>query len=165
MDKLKEYIKEKRANLSASSLTTYTSILFNLYKKVFGTDNIDFEKFEDTTKIIEHLKDTPASRRKTILSALVVITNNNKYRELMSEDISNYNHEISKQEKTETQKENWLSNEEINDTFNKYKKEAELLYKKQHLTMADMQTIQDFIILCLLSGIYMSIQKTWEWLL
>ena len=38
MVNLKEYIKEKRPTLSDSSITTYTSILKNLYK-------IDFRKF------------------------------------------------------------------------------------------------------------------------
>jgi len=158
---LKEYIKEKRPSLSASSLTTYNSILSNLYKKVFGNDkDMDFKNFDEEDKIIDFLKETPPNKRKTILSALVVITDNKKYRELMVEDISHYNHEISNQEKSETQKENWLSEEEIKSTWEKYKKEADLLYKKPTLNMSDLQTIQDFIILSLLSGIFIPVRRS-----
>lgn len=157
---LKEYIKEKRQTLSASSLTTYNSILSNLYKKVFGNEEVDIKKFDDTEKIIDFLKDITPSKRKTTLSALVVITDNKKYRDLMLEDISHYNHEIQKQEKSESQKENWLSDEEIKSTWEKYKKEADALYKKPHLTMADLQNIQDFIILSLLSGIFIPVRRS-----
>ena len=157
---LKEYIKNKRPSLSASSLTTYNSILSNLYKKVFGEGEIDTKKFDDSDKIIDFLKDIIPNKRKTILSALVVITDNKKYREIMLEDISHYNHEIQKQEKSESQKENWLSDTEIKETWEKYKKEADLLYKKPHLTMADLQAIQDFIILSLLSGIFIPVRRS-----
>lgn len=160
---LKDYIKEKRPSLSASSLTTYNSILSNLYKKVFGNEVIDFKNFDNCEKIIDHLKDISSNKRKTTLSALVVITDNKKYRELMNEDISKYNHEISKQEKSEKQKENWLSDEEIKSTFEEYKKKADLLYKKPTLTMIDLQTIQDFVILALLSGIYIPVRRSLDY--
>ena len=112
MSDLKEYIKEKRPSLSSSSITTYNSILTNLYKKVFGIEDskLDFKKFEETDKILEHLKDLPANKRKTILSALVIITDDKKYRDLMLNDIKDYNTEIGKQEKSQTQKDNlWSS--------------------------------------------------------
>ena len=48
--KIKEYLKEKRDTLSASSLTTYASILKNLYTKVFDDTEYDMKKFEDTKK-------------------------------------------------------------------------------------------------------------------
>jgi len=161
---LKEYIKEKRNTLSASSLTTYNSILSNLYKKVFGNnEDMDFKKFDETDKIIDFLKDIPFNKRKTTLSALVVLTDNKKYRELMLEDISNYNKDMSHQEKSETQKENWLSQEEILSTYEKLKKEASLIYKKSTLTMNDLQCIQNYIILCLLGGIFIPVRRSLDY--
>ena len=41
---LKEYLTKEKPNLSASSITTYNSILTNLYKKVFGDMTIELEK-------------------------------------------------------------------------------------------------------------------------
>ena len=93
MEHLKDYIHSKRPNLSNSSLITYTSILKNLYHKVFGND-VDFHKFDDAQSILHYLKDVPPNRRKTILSALVIITDNKQYRDLMMQDVQQYNQEI-----------------------------------------------------------------------
>ena len=154
MSDLKDYIKEKRPSLSVSSIKTYNSILCSLYKKVFGAGEIEKSKFEDTDKILEHLRDLPPNKRKTILSALVIITDDKKYRDLMLDDIKDYNHEISKQEKSETQKENWVGMEQIKTLWATLKKNADLLYKKETLTPNDLQAIQSFVLLSLAGGIF-----------
>ena len=151
---LKETIKHKRPKLSDSSITTYSSILKNLYKKVFGTGEIDIKKFEDSKDILEHLKSITPNKRKSILSALVVITNDKKYRDLMLEDIKAYNTETSKQEKTDTQKAGWIHTNTISSVLETFKKNANLLYKKTELSSEDLQNIQSYIILCLLGGSY-----------
>jgi hypothetical protein len=151
---LKDFIQEKRPSLSNSSVTTYSSILKNLYKRVFGDGEIDTNKFHDSSKILEHLKGLPANKRKTILSALVIITDDKKYRDLMLEDIKEYNTEIGKQEKTETQKESWVEGHEVKSLWENLKRNADLLYKKSHLTSHDLQQIQSFIIVSLLSGLF-----------
>jgi hypothetical protein len=158
---LKEAIKEKRPNLSSSSITTYNSILKNLYKKVFDSNDIDFKKFEEVDKIIESIKDLPPNKRKTILSALVIITDNNKkYKELMMSDISSYNKEISKQQKSPAQEENWVETAEIKEVWEDLKKNAELLYKKKELKPADLQHIQNYIIVSLLGGIFCAVRRS-----
>jgi len=154
MDDLKKYIKHKRPTLSESSLTTYASILKSLYKKVFDDTNIDHKGFEDTGKILKYLKDIPPNRRKTILSALVVITDSKPYRDLMLDDVRNYNKEIHKQEKTETQEENWVDGSQVKEVWNGLKKDADLLYKKSSLKPTDLQHIQNFIVMSLLGGIF-----------
>ena len=151
---LKEYIKDKRPTLSSSSITTYNSILRNLYKKVFGSTDIDTEKFEDTAKILDHLKELPPNKRKTILSALVIITNDKKYRDLMLEDIKEYNQEIGKQVKSDIQKANWVEGGDIKRLWDTLKKNTDLIYKKVHLTPSDLQAIQSFIIVSLLGGVF-----------
>ena len=48
MDKVKEYVKHKRETLSGSSVTTYSSILKNLFQKVFGKEkDIDLDVFDN----------------------------------------------------------------------------------------------------------------------
>jgi phage-related protein len=158
-----EYIKEKRGTLSPQSIKTYASILKNLYARVFGGD-VHFEAFEkEPEKVLEYLKDLTPNKRKTILSALVVITNNEKYREKMLEDIKQYNHEISKQEKTETQKENWVEKEDIEKVFYACKANADFLMRKKVLTADDLQAIQNFIILALLSGVYVPPRRSLDY--
>jgi len=148
---MEKYILKKRPNISNSSLKTYESILRNLYYKIFGkSDEPDLSKFEDSNKIIKFLKELEPRKRKTVLSALVIITDDDKYRELMLDDIKEYNKEEAKQKKTTVQKENWIENDELINIYKILKKNAELLYKKQHLTNNDYQEIQNFIILSLL---------------
>jgi hypothetical protein len=153
---LKEAIKDKRPNLSASSITTYNSILSNLYKKVFGTGEVDLGKFDETDKVLDYLKDLPPNKRKTILSALVIITDSKKYRDQMLEDIRDYNHEISKQEKTDEQKESWVGGEEVKTLWETLQRNANLIYKKKHHTQSDLQEIQSFIIMSLLGGVFIA---------
>jgi hypothetical protein len=153
MEHLKEYIHSKRPNLSNSSLITYTSILKNLYHKVFGTE-VDFHKFDDTESILHFLKDMSPNKRKTILSALVIITDKKEYRTLMMEDVRDYNKEISKQTKTPEQEASWVSNNEIKEIWDELKRNADLLYRKKTLTPHDLQQIQSYVIMSLLGGIF-----------
>lgn len=154
MTNLKEYIKEKRPTLSDSSLTTYTSILKNLYKKVFNSDDIDIKKFDETDKILNHLKTMTPNKRKTILSSLVIITDKKAYRDLMLEDIKDYNKDIETQTKSESQKENWIETNQIKEVWELLKNDADLIYKKKTLKPQDLQQIQNFVIVSLLGGIF-----------
>jgi len=151
---LRQELKSKRNNLSESSLTTYSSILKNLYKKVFGEGQIKLDDFDKTKEIIEYIKDVPPNKRKSILSALVVLTDNEDYRKLMLGDINKYNSFIKTQQKTETQQENWIEKEKIKEVFDKLEKDAKQIYKKQSLTMIDLQSIQEYIIVALLGGLF-----------
>ena len=154
---IREALKENRPNLSDKSLSAYTSTLKSLFFKVYpDLTAIDISKFsKDKNKFLEYLKDIPYNRRKSILSALVVICGNDncqEYRELMNKDIIKHDeHELS-QEKTETQAKNWVSQDEIKKIFDFYKTEANKLFKLKELNSAQFQTLQNFIILCLLSG-------------
>lgn len=154
MEKIKEYIHHKRPSLSKSSLTTYASILKNLYLKVFGDGEINFDKFEDTSSVLEFLKDFPPNRRKTILSSLVIITDKKPYRDLMLEDVRDYNKDINKQEKTPEQQASWVDTNQVKEIYDELKKNSELLYKKKQRTSADLQQIQNYIIISVLSGVF-----------
>lgn len=163
MSSLKDYIKGKRETLSKSSIITYSSILKNLYKKVFGLENekdIDFKKFDETDKIIKFLKDMPPNKRKTILSSLVIITDKKAYRDLMLEDVKDYNKEIQKQEKTPEQKESWVNTSQVNEIYASLKENADLLYKKKKLNINDLQEIQSYIIIALLGGFHISPRRS-----
>ena len=151
--KIKEYIKSKRESLSPSSITTYASILKNLYKRVFDDDEYNLDNFKDaSTRVIHVLHDLPSNKRKTILSALVIITDNKDYRSLMLDDVKEYNTEISKQVKSKAQEDNWVDSSDVNRQLQEWKSIATLLCKKQTLSRNDFQQIQNYIILCLLGG-------------
>ena len=155
MSEIIEYISKKRPSLSQSSLTTYASVLRSLYKKIFGEGLIKWEKFDNTKEVLDFLKDVPPNRRKTILSALVIVTNKAEYRDKMLSDVRAYNKEIQKQEKTPTQEENWVDDKQVRDVFEALKTDAvALMKKKTALKPSDLQDIQNFIIMALLGGVY-----------
>jgi hypothetical protein len=150
---LKNIILEKRPNLSKTSINTYTSTLSNLYKKIWPNEELDVHKFDDTEKVLDYLKDEPVNKRKSVLSALVVLSEKKDYRDQMLDDIKSYNIETAKQKKTETQKTHWVTNKEIKEKYEELKKNAMLKWKLKNITMNDKQDIQDYIILSLMSGI------------
>ena len=95
-DEIAEKLKEQRPNLSASSLKTYVSILYNLKKKLDGEDNLKF--FDEDEQILDFLKDKEPQTRKTSLSALFVLTGKTSYNDQMLMDCKHTN-EIYKQQK------------------------------------------------------------------
>tara|TARA_R110000868_G_scaffold338176_1_gene598930 strand:+ start:362 stop:1243 length:882 start_codon:yes stop_codon:yes gene_type:complete len=160
MADIKAYIKSKREGLADSSITTYSSILKSLYKKIWGEEKMDFEKFREHKTILDSLKDMPPNKRKTILSALFIITEIPQYRSLMMEDSNAYAKEIAQNKKTETQEENWVEPAEIEAVLNKLEKDASAIYKKQTKTPQDLQEVQNYIIMALLSGKYIPTRRS-----
>ena len=72
----------------------------------------------------------------------------------MLEDIHHYNEQQNDHTKNEKQEENWISEADIKHKWELAKKNATLLYKKHELSSADLQDIQSFISLSLLSGVF-----------
>jgi site-specific recombinase XerD len=148
-----ELIKS-RPTLSSNSIKTYSSILRNLYKKVYGDDEMTMDGFKNTEKILDFLKDIPANRRKTILSALVVLTNIEQYRHKMDDDIVSYNKAIALQTCTPAQEHAWVDTKDINEVYEDLKKNANALMKLKNITPSNLQEIQNYVIVSLLGGVY-----------
>jgi len=163
MTDIKEILRQRRPNLSESSITTYNSIIRNLYNKVFKKTEVDLNDFDDTEKVLNYLHDVPSNKRKTILASIVVLTGNERYRNQMNEDVTEYNDEISRQEMTETQRNNWVDSDEIERIFNKYESNSKIIYKKSDKTVAELRTIQNYIILCLLGGKYIPPRRSLDY--
>ena len=151
--KIESQLKENRPNLSASSVNTYTIILASIYKKVFGADDFDITRFDkDVDEILNHLKETNFSTRKTKLACLFVLSKNDKYHTAMIKDIGSYTDELSKQEKNDKQTASWVNTDQLKDKYNELKHNSDLLYKKQSHTANDIQQLQDYILMCLYSN-------------
>ena len=164
---LSEEIKKSRPSLSASSIKTYTSILRSLHNKIFDKEcgavhtEMKLSDFKEHERILKFLKDMPANRRKTILSALVVLTDENTYRTIMNEDVVNYNHEIQKQQLTPEQKASWVSQTDIKNVFDELATHAKMLYTTlrvnttgKTLKPSDLQDIQKYVLMAVSSGIF-----------
>lgn len=159
---LRAELKKLRPTLSDGSLTTYCSILRSLHRKVFDGD-IEKKDFDDTEKILNYLEEMPANKRKTILSALVVMSGQPEYRKEMLQDIKDYTDGMKDQEKSESQKENWVSKDDIMNLYNEHKQDAMACYKKNGLNMNDLQTIQNYIILSLLGGLFIAPRRSLDY--
>jgi hypothetical protein len=143
-------LKHRRPNLNASSLKTYVSILFNLHKKLEATDET-LEWFNDDTKILEYLKDKTPQTRKTVLSALFVLTANENYQKQMLEDCKHTNELYKSQKKSQKEEENWMSSAEIKEIYDDLFEQVTAMFQKKLL--ANYSTINNFILLGCLGGV------------
>jgi len=150
---IREALKTARPALSDSSLNTYTSILSTLHKAVFGS-TIDVSNFKKVDAIVDYVKDIPPNKIKTTLSALVVLTDDKKFRDIMLDKIQDYTKTINGQEKTDKQSDAWITKSDIDNKMVELKRTATYLYKKDKLNIDDLQKIQQYIILSLLGGSY-----------
>ena len=165
MTDLTVILKEKRPNLSEGSLRTYKSILTNIYRKCFPTDEeIHIAKLNDDECVMKHLKDVPFSKRKTTLAALVVLTGNKKYTELMTSDIKEFNDKNELQE-ADGKFENMLPFSEVEAILKSLEKQAKQIYSKDKLDMSDFQKIQQYVLLSLTGGVYMAPRRSLDWVM
>jgi hypothetical protein len=142
-ERLLEAFKEKRPNLSQSSLKTYCSLLCSLYKKMEATEGIKF--FKNHKDIVEYIEtwDKPQSK-KTALSSLFVLTGLPEYQEAMNNNIKVVNDTYKEQKYDPERLKKLKSFEEIVAMHNKY--------KAQHKKNPTINNINDLIISYLVSG-------------
>ena len=153
---LTESLKIKRPNLTANSLKSYTSMLWNLNKSLFDKEKLFLEDYNDTEKVLEYLQTKPISTYRTILSSLVVLTGNDVYRQMLLKKNKEYSDEKDKNEMNDKQKDANMTQEEITMKYVETAEEARKLYrKKDQITREDKQIIQNQIIMALMSGIFM----------
>ena len=148
-----EVLKEKRSNLSPSTLYSYSSTFRSLHKRVFQDEDFNVDNFSKVEQIMEDLETKSPSIRKTTLAILYVLTERPEYKTQMDDDIKTYKEDTEKQEMSEKQKENFVSQEEIKAKFKELERDAKTLYKKSALSTKDRQEIQNYIILALCSGV------------
>lgn len=146
----KEALKKNRPNLSDQSVKTYSSVLNGLLKKLNTSDT---DVFLDYDKIYNVLKDKKYSSRKTDVSAIIVLIEKKasddilkKYKNLLDDDVKRFKDNMENQEKSETQKKNWISYEEIKKMYDEMTKQANPLFKKSHFSDSEKQYLQNYII-------------------
>lgn len=161
---MEEQIKKNKPKISASSLKTYISLLKSLYRKNNKDGDINLAWFNNQDDIIESLKDKPASSRKTTYAALIAVADkNDKYKSALLDDGKTYDKFIKSQTKTEKQAENWKSFEEVKKVYDDmYSKVKPLLNAKQ-LSLSDYKKLQDFIIVALTAGVFISPRRSMDW--
>ena len=160
---LKELIKQKRPHLSDSSINSYYSVLRNIHNKVFDTKDVQLDNFNNVDKIMDYYKDKDPITQANAFNALFVITENKRYRTAMMDTKELLNSKQHTQEMNEEQKDSHMDNEEIKAVWEKLQHDVNLIYKKKTLSMDDYQFIQKYILVSLMSGIFIPPRRSMDW--
>ena len=143
-------IKENRPKLGESSAKTYVSILFNLHKKLAPEGNDNLTWFDDVEHIIDKLKDIAPKVRKTTLSALFILTKNDKYQVLMMDDCKVANVEYREQKKDGKEAANWVEVSQIKTIYDRLLEQVKQMFAKKMI--GNPYLIMEFFLIALLGG-------------
>jgi|DEB0MinimDraft_6_1074348.scaffolds.fasta_scaffold01458_6 hypothetical protein len=161
MDELISKIKSKRPNIKDSSLNMYIINLRKLNKEIGDSSNeYSLDVIKQKSKVDKFLETKAKSTKKNYYATIVVLlmTEENedkdlidKYRVEMEELDSSLKEMQKSQEKTEKQKQNWASLEELQKVMKTYNREIDVkgLFKKENLTKSELDLIQKYVITCL----------------
>ena len=175
IDDLKQMKMERYENhlskdkeLSSNSLRTYGSIVKKLYREVFkGVGDLKPKLFIDgLKKVVKFLDDHPLNQRRNLYTALYSYTNHQAYQKLMSSNVKDYMEGMKKQTKSPQQEKNWIEFDEVKKKLKELKRHADMLYELKpegDFTMAEFQTVQNYILLLISSGIYFPTRRSKDW--
>ena len=156
---MKAYLKERKPELSDSSISTYNSSLSPLYKLIFPEDKeTDPSKFNNSSMVLKFIEgndkyNNPRYKR-TLLAGLYAMTGQEIYKKEQQKARHIAETILKDQHKTEKQEENWVEPEEIREKWIELQKEALATYKKKTFNYTDYQLIQKYILISLLGGIF-----------
>jgi len=169
---IKEYISKKRT-LSDKSLDTYTSVVTSLYANMFPEDveGLTVEKMEllNNPQAVEQFlmthetKYKKLTQKKVVLSTLAVIFELQIYRDMLLKINKEIRSMVALQTMTPEQSEGWVSSEDMLTLLAKLEKNVNAIYRKKDLTPADLQEIQQYIILCLYCGKYIPPRRSQDY--
>lgn len=169
MEKVIEVIRERKTNLSESSIRTYKSTLRALHKRLFGEKEIEVEDY-DKAEVMEYIVGLEWKKRGMMLSSLIALTGKEEYTEILKEDKKLRIEDNLAQEKNEKQKENMIEFSEVKEKLSELEKKANLAYRgirkaDDEKKMELYQTIQDYVLLCLTSGVYIPPRRSMDWII
>jgi len=144
-----ETLQKNRPNLSASSLKTYSSVLRNLQKYMKGEGLEWFS--ENVTSILDYLKEKTAQTKKTSLSALFVLTKEQRYKDVMVQVMKLVNETDKSQKKNDKQDKNWMSVKEIQDIYDPLLVKIKKMLSNK--SILNESTMMEFLLVSFLGGV------------
>jgi hypothetical protein len=148
-NKLFDILQDK--NISPASLKLYFNNLKRLNDNIFPKSATFLGNVELILKKIEHYK---ANTRRTYLISIVTLLKHlpkqkklyDKYYALLDE----YNKSLQTNNvKSDTQKQNWITQDEVNSIYNKLSEEVTPLLEKKKLSQSEYDTILSWVVLSL----------------
>ena len=147
--KLYDFLKGK--NITESSLKLY---LNNLRRLNGGEFPKSFSFLKDTEKILADLeKYKPNTRRSYLISIITTLKHDPKQSKLYEkyyEHLDKYNKEGAvNNEKSESQKENWIGQDEVKEVYTKMTEEVKPLLEKKKLSPSEYEKVLRWVVLSL----------------
>lgn len=140
--------------LGESSIAFYTRNL----KKLNGDKKItSFNFLKDVEKTLEKLKDKKENTQRGYIISIVSALSSEpklkalytKYYDILKKVNTELKDKESKNEKSETQKENWIDWEEVKKIYSEYDTIVKTFEKKKTLTKSEYYTLLEFVVLSL----------------
>jgi integrase len=167
MEKIAQRVLEKKPDLAKNTIKTYVSLLSSVWTAKNGAEPFEWDWYEKSVpEVIEFVlaMNKPNTSKKTIMIALLAVTGDERYKEEILKLNVPIREEELKQEKTEKQSENWIEYPEVKKVVDEYAAKALPLLKKGNPLSADERmTVQNYIILCLTTGIYIPPRRSEDW--
>jgi len=155
-DSIRSTIATRKPNLSALSVKAYVSVLKSLHRKVFPREDFDMSNFSKSEKILKALEDTPPKKRKTILSSILAVCDEDKcddYRRILMDDSMKTALESKKQKKSPREAENWMDLADVKEMVKPHKEYFDDFVKVvKNPTMDQLQRAQNYVLLLLTTG-------------
>lgn len=141
----------KNKQISASSLKLY---LNNLKRLNGGQEIKNFNFLKDVDKIVEKIKDyKPNTRRTYLISIVSLLKEEPKQKKLYDKYYSlllKYNKDLQQNNtKSESQKENWISQDEVRSFYKKLEEEVMSTLNKKKITEEEYNNLLSFVVLSL----------------
>ena len=135
------------------------------------TEGLTVEKIElmNNPALVEKIIETHETKykkiaqKKVVLSTLAVIFELHVFRDMLLKLTREHKAVVDLQEMTPAQEEAWVDSAEMMAVLTKLEKNANAIYKKKDLTPADLQEIQQYIILCVYGGKYIAPRRSQDY--
>jgi len=141
---MEQLIRTNKPKLSNSSVKTYLSVLHSL-NKVLGKDDEHMETiFNDPASVISVADKYKITRRKTIMSALTVLTTHEEkvaevYRTELYKLIKEYDALMLEQKKSEKDEANWIDWSDVLKVYDEMVKDMAPIMKRKVRSDDDVQ--------------------------
>lgn len=177
MDELKVINPE----ITVSTSKTYGSLLNTLYLSLnpLETQLTSIESIKNNSKkyldYIENTYKDDIVRMKALLNPLLLVSKenvlvSNRIRDILKDIREKLQNETILQKKTETQEENWVNKDIIEELLNKLEKQIKPLHnikklksEKKTISKEQMKTYRNYIILVLFSGKYIEPRRSLDY--
>ncbi len=149
---IKQKILSNKPEMSQSTLKTYLSLLNSLINKFNDVNNLNFfiDKKDDILNVINDMNSNQS--KKTLLSALYVLTNDKDYNDVMRHFAKVVNDMYATKHIKQERKENMITKDDIQNIYNQHLKNI----KKYPLSLSHWN---EYIIVCLYCGLFIPVRR------